>query len=79
MTQLNLPEATQQLAHLVEAAIAGEEIVIVGSGSARVRLVPVANASGLRHLGVWSGRFDDLDQAFSQEADERVAQLFACP
>jgi len=76
MMQLNLPEAKHQLSHLIQAAVAGEEIVIIGSGSARVRLVPIAAASGLCHLGVWSGRFDDLDSAFSEEADVAVSQLF---
>ena len=50
--QLNLPAAKQQLLNLVTAAMAGEEIVIIGSGSDRVRLVPLPTAAGLRHLGV---------------------------
>jgi antitoxin (DNA-binding transcriptional repressor) of toxin-antitoxin stability system len=36
--QLNLADAKHQLSNLVKAAIAGEDSVIVSSGSARVRL-----------------------------------------
>ena len=74
--QLNLPEAKHQLSNLVKAAVAGEDIVIVSSGSSRVRLVPLPAASGLCHLGVWAGRFDALDAAFSEEADAAVVQFF---
>ena len=41
MKQVNLYEAKTQLSALVDAAAAGEEIVIAKNGKPRVRLVPI--------------------------------------
>ena len=46
MRQVTRDEAQAQLAELLDAALGGEEIYIEGTGTVRVRLVPVAADSG---------------------------------
>lgn len=81
--QVNMLEAKSQLSKLVKAALAGQEVVIACNGEAQVRLVPCAPAAGLRHWGIWAEpgvdhRDDvDIDAAFTEEADDEVAKLFA--
>jgi prevent-host-death family protein len=41
MRKVNLEYAKDHLRHLVDEAIAGEEVVITSEGSRRVRLIPV--------------------------------------
>jgi prevent-host-death family protein len=55
MTTFNIHHAKTHLSRLVEAAAAGEEIVIAKAGKPMVRLVPVAPPAGPRVLGALAG------------------------
>jgi prevent-host-death family protein len=77
--QVNMLEAKNQLSRLVKAAVAGEEVIIASNGQPQVRLVPCADAAGLRQWGVLAGQFADTDQAFGEAADAEVGKLFGVP
>ena len=61
-----IDEAQSQLAHLIDLAERGEEIVIAQAGKPVARLVSYRHAAGPREGGQWRGRvrispdFDDL-------------------
>jgi len=74
--QVNMLEAKSQLSKLVKAAVSGEEVIIASNGQAQVRLVPCADAPGLRHWGTLAGQFADTDQAFGEAVDAEVGKLF---
>jgi prevent-host-death family protein len=65
MTQVNIYEAKTRLSQLVEAAAAGDEVVIAKAGRPMVRLVPVVAAAGVRRpFGLFRGQLyiaDDFD------------------
>ena len=73
-------EAKNQLSSLVKAALAGEEVIIAKHGKAQVKLVPCPVVAGLHRPG---GLVDSaaalnpslIDAAFSEAADQEVAQL----
>ena len=54
MTIFNVGEAKTQLSRLIEAALAGEEVVIARAGSPAERLVPVHE--GPRKAGAYAGK-----------------------
>ena len=53
--QCNMLEAKNQLSKLVQAALAGEDVVIANKGVPVVRLVKVGNPIIRRKPGAWSG------------------------
>ena len=65
----NMHEAKSQLSKLVDAALAGEEVIIQKAGKPAVRLVPVAAGTGRRKPGAWHGKvrmapdFDEMPEA----------------
>lgn len=64
--QCNMLEAKSQLSRLVQAALAGEDVVIANKGVPMVRLVKVAVQVSPRRPGAWSGLAkadDDWDAA----------------
>ena len=64
MRQVTRDEAQAQLAELLDAALGGEEIYIEGSGTVRVRLVPVTDEAPRRRSGTARGLIymsDDFD------------------
>ena len=68
MPIVNVHEAKTQLSRLLEAAEAGEDVVIARAGRPVVRLVPVRQAR--RKLGLMQGRFkvpDDFDAPLSEK------------
>jgi prevent-host-death family protein len=77
MHTANIHEAQSQLSHLIEMAIAGEEVIISKAGKPVVKLVPYPDQSNPRPSGVWKGKvkiakdFDelpsDLARAFQGE------------
>ncbi|MDD5389076.1 MAG: type II toxin-antitoxin system prevent-host-death family antitoxin [Gallionellaceae bacterium] len=75
--QVNMLEAKSQLSRLVKAAQSGEEVIIANHGVPAVRLVAV-EAQQRRTSGWASLKMDpnQLDAAFSPEADAEVAALF---
>ncbi|MDO9054058.1 MAG: type II toxin-antitoxin system prevent-host-death family antitoxin [Gallionella sp.] len=52
--QCNILEAKNQLSRLVQAALAGEDVVIANNGVPVVRLVKVATQEFTRKPGAWS-------------------------
>ncbi|MGQ0845741.1 MAG: type II toxin-antitoxin system Phd/YefM family antitoxin [Sporichthyaceae bacterium] len=65
MTIYNVAEAKAQLSRLLEAAIAGEEVVVARAGTPLVRLVPVRPPAqrelGFLPMAMPVERFDVLD------------------
>lgn len=66
MTIVNIHAAKTQLSRLVEAAAAGEEIIIAKAGTPRAKLVPLTAGAGRkeRSLGLLVGRLsipEDFD------------------
>lgn len=64
MRTVNMHEAKSQLSALVEAANAGEEVVIARAGMPVARLVPYRATSEPRRPGGWEGNVwisDDFD------------------
>ncbi len=53
--QCNMLEAKNQLSKLVQAALAGEDVVIANKGVPVVRLVKVGAQGFVRKPGAWSG------------------------
>lgn len=53
--QCNMLEAKNQLSKLVQAALAGEDVVIANKGVPVVRLVKVSAQDLARKPGAWSG------------------------
>jgi len=73
---VNLYEAKTRLSQLVERAAEGEEIIIAKAGRPLARLVPLAQRTGPRPLGLLAGEvrvgpdFDDPLPATIREAFE---------
>lgn len=64
MREINLEEAEPSLSHLVDAAVAGENVVLARAGVPLVRLTPVLRAPARRSLGIDQGKIwiaDDFD------------------
>jgi prevent-host-death family protein len=64
MRTVNIHAAKTQLSRLVDAAAAGEEIIIAKSGKPIARLGPLSGARRKRTLGILAGRLhvpDDFD------------------
>lgn len=53
--QCNMLEAKSQLSKLVQAALAGEDVIIANKGIPVVRLVKIGAQDFLRKPGAWSG------------------------
>jgi len=73
MPTLNVHEAKTQLSKLLEAAEAGEDVVIARAGTPVVRLVLVTQAR--RKLGLMQGRFK-VPEDFDAPLDEKLLDLF---
>jgi prevent-host-death family protein len=77
--QVNMLDAKSQLSRLMNAALAGEEVIIASHGKAQVKLVPCAAAAGLKQpgeLSALSSNRAQLDAAFSEAVNQQVAELF---
>jgi prevent-host-death family protein len=64
MRQVNIQDAKSTLARLVEAALAGEQVVITRAGKPAVQLVPYRQPGRKRKLGTLEGRMriaEDFD------------------
>ena len=70
MRTVNIHAAKTQLSRLVDAAAAGEEIIIAKSGKPVARLGPLAEAQRKRRLGVLAGKLrvpEDFDAPLPEE------------
>ena len=64
MRTVNIHAAKTQLSRLVDAAAAGEQIVIAKAGKPVARLVPLAGSRAKRRLGILAGKLrvpEDFD------------------
>jgi prevent-host-death family protein len=64
MPTVDVHVAESQLSRLLDAALAGEEVIIAKAGKPVVRLVPVQQNRGRRKLGTLAGKLhvpDDFD------------------
>ena len=62
--QVNIHAAKSQLSRLLDAAVAGEEVIIAKAGKPIARLVPIEQKKERRKLGTLAGQFhvpDDFD------------------
>ena len=70
METINVHAAKTQLSRLLDAAAAGEEVVIAKAGRPVARLVPIGQAKPRRRLGTLAGQFqvpDDFDAPLPEE------------
>jgi prevent-host-death family protein len=74
MKTYNIHEAKTHLSRLVEAAAAGEEIVIAKAGKPLARLVPIDAATGPRTLGVLAGKVQEPPDCWAP--DPELEKLF---
>ena len=64
MPTVNIHAAKSQLSRLLDAAVAGEEVIVAKAGKPIARLVPIEQKKERRKLGTLAGRFhvpDDFD------------------
>lgn len=70
MKTFNIHEAKTQLSRLVDAAAAGEEIIIAKAGVPAARLGPIAPTKPIRKFGLLKGKIriaDDFDAPLPPE------------
>ena len=70
MSIVNIHQAKTHLSRLVEAAAAGDEIVIAKAGKPVARLMPLADPTRTRRIGVLKGKLvvpEDFDTPLSAE------------
>ena len=70
MRTVNIHAAKAQFSRLVEAAAAGEEIIITKYGKPLARLAPLVDRAGKRQLGRLDGKIhvpDDFDAPLPDE------------
>jgi len=75
MRQFNIHEAKPHFSKLVNAAAAGEEIVIAKAGKPIARLVPLAQPSRPRKKGLLEGRIK-IGPEFDQPLCDAVIASF---
>ena len=82
MRTVNIHAAKTQLSRLVDAAVAGEEIIIARSGKPVARLGPLAGPRQQRRLGILAGKLrvpEDFDASLPDElADSFEGRRCAC-
>ena len=70
MSVINVHAAKTQLSRLLEAAAAGEEVIIAKAGKPVARLVPIDATPAPRRLGILDGKIhvpDDFDDPLPDE------------
>jgi prevent-host-death family protein len=70
MPTVNIHAAKSQLSRLLDAAVAGEEVIIAKAGKPIARLVPIERTQERRKLGTLAGQFrvpDDFDDPLPDE------------
>ena len=73
--QVNMLEAKNQLSKLVQAALAGDEVIIANHGKPMVRLVKLAAQPKTRGYGAWKGLIEMADDWDSPETNAAIARL----
>ena len=77
MKTVNIHEAKTHLSRLVEAAAAGEEIIIAKAGKPLVKLVALAAVQGPRPLGALTGKVTESADCWAP--DPALDALFSGP
>lgn len=70
MSVINIHAAKTQLSKLLDAAAAGEEVIIAKAGKPVAKLVPIDRALEPRRLGILDGKIyvpDDFDDLLPDE------------
>jgi prevent-host-death family protein len=70
MGVINVHAAKTQLSRLLDAAVAGEEVIIAKAGKPVAKLVPIDQAPPPRRLGLLDGKInvpDDFDDPLPDE------------
>jgi prevent-host-death family protein len=75
MRTINIHAAKTQLSRLVDAAAAGEEIIIAKSGKPIARLGPLSGPRRKRALGVLAGRLR-VPEDFDSDLPDEVLDAF---
>ena len=73
METFNIYDAKTNLSSLVDRAAGGEEIIIAKAGKPLARLVPLAQRTTPRPLGLYRGEIwigDDFDDTLPQEMQD---------
>ncbi|SDB54171.1 Antitoxin component of toxin-antitoxin stability system, DNA-binding transcriptional repressor [Desulfonatronum thiosulfatophilum] len=77
MLQVNVEEHDTEIIRLMQAALAGEDVLLARSGKPLVRLTPLVDTlhrtTGYKTLAVTR---EEIDAAFCANADAEVAELF---
>ena len=71
----NIHEAKSQLSKLIEAALAGEEIIIAKAGKPLVKLIPYHEQAEPRMPGGWEGKVFMSDDFDEELPDDLLAQF----
>ena|SRR5690349_15541029 len=79
MPTVNMHEAKTQLSRLVDAALAGEEVVIARAGKPAVRLVPVEEPLPRRQFGILKGKVWAAPDAWDPMTEEELALWYDAP
>ena len=79
MPTVNMHEAKTQLSRLVEAALAGEDVVIAKAGKPVVRLVPVPEPLPERQFGILRGKGWAAPDAWDPMTEEELALWYDAP
>lgn len=75
MRCVNIHAAKTQLSRLVDAAAAGEEIIIAKAGKPVARLVPLADRRGKRKLGMLAGELR-VPEDFNAPLPDEILDTF---
>jgi prevent-host-death family protein len=75
MRTVNIHAAKTQLSRLVDAAAAGEEIIIAKSGKPIARLGPLSGQRRKRTLGILAGRLHAPDD-FAADLPDEILDAF---
>jgi prevent-host-death family protein len=70
MSTVNVHAAKSQLSRLLDAAVAGEEVIIAKAGKPLVRLVPIEEKKERRKLGALAGKLhvpDNFDDTLPED------------
>jgi prevent-host-death family protein len=75
MSVINVHAAKTQLSRLLEAAAAGEEVIIAKAGKPVARLVPIDATLPPRRLGILDGKIHVPDDFDDPLPDEIIAEF----
>jgi prevent-host-death family protein len=75
MSVINIHAAKTQLSKLLDAAVAGEEVIIAKAGKPVARLVPVDAKPPPRRLGILAGKIQVPDDFDDPLPDEIIAEF----